>query len=74
MPTSPKHLRTVQRFVHLGGAVLLGTYLYSPWGEASLFTDLIRLVVMPILTLSGLAMWQQARLRRLLHRGRPGGP
>jgi hypothetical protein len=58
--------RKLQRVVHLvAGAALLG-YVYAPLGgelEAA-----VRMVVFPLLVVTGIAMWQAPRLRRGLRR------
>jgi hypothetical protein len=55
-------LRRVQRRVHLlAGAVLL-VYVYAPFGAE--LEDLVRFAVFPMLGLTGIAMWQAARIRR----------
>ena len=69
---TPGQLRRVERRMHLfAGAVLLA-YLYAPFGAE--LEDIIRFVVFPALALTGIAMWQAARVRRALrlvrHRGK----
>jgi len=62
-------LRNALRWPHIGlGAVIVGTYLYSPWGEAPAFRALVLWVAFPALGLSGLALWQWGRIVRLLGR------
>ncbi|MDZ7702856.1 MAG: hypothetical protein U5L04_00035 [Trueperaceae bacterium] len=65
---SNKRLRVFSRWIHIVGAALLGTYLYSPWGSEAWFTALMRWGVMPVLVLTGVAMWKQAQVGRLLRR------
>jgi len=55
--------RRVQRLVHLAAALLLVGYLYAPL-EAQL-QAVIRLAVLPVLVVTGIAMWQASRIRRL---------
>jgi hypothetical protein len=55
--------RRAQRLVHLVAAVVLIAYLYAPL-EAQL-QDAIRFLVLPLLVLTGIAMWQAPRIRRL---------
>jgi thiosulfate reductase cytochrome b subunit len=55
--------RKVQRAVHLAAALLLVAYLYAPL-EAQL-QDAVRFIVLPVLVVTGLAMWQAPRIRRL---------
>jgi hypothetical protein len=60
--------RKMERVIHLaaGGALLV--YVYAPVGES--LEGVIRFMVLPILTLSGVAMWQMARIRRAVKRKR----
>lgn len=65
---SGKQLRRITRWIHIIGSILLGIYIYSPWSRYVAFSRLIQISVIPILTLSGIAMWQQARTLQLLRR------
>lgn len=62
--------RTSERLVHLLAAGALLAYVYLPlWGAlADIVHDVVRLVVFPVLTASGIAMWQIARMRRMQKR------
>lgn len=62
--------RKAQRVVHLAGAAVLLAYVYAPL-EAQL-QDFVRFVVFPVLTLTGIAMWQAPRIRRALRAVRTG--
>lgn len=64
--------RKVQRVVHLAAALLLVAYLYAPL-EAQL-QDAVRFIVLPVLVLTGIAMWQAPRIRRLRKSVRKPGP
>jgi hypothetical protein len=57
-------LRRVQRRVHLLAAAVLFAYVYAPLGAD--LEDVIRFAVFPVLALTGIAMWQAARIRRAL--------
>lgn len=61
-------LRVSLRWFHIVGGLIVGTYLYSPWSANAAFTALTLYVVVPALVLSGLAMWKQGALMRLLRR------
>jgi thiosulfate reductase cytochrome b subunit len=61
--------RRLERLVHLAAGAVLAAYVYLPLGNA--IAGVIRWVVLPMLVLSGLAMWQMARIRRAIHRRRP---
>jgi hypothetical protein len=55
--------RKMLRMVHLITGVALVAYVYLP-APADL-RDAIRVFVLPVLVLTGVAMWQAPRLRRL---------
>lgn len=66
--------RRVQRGVHLAAGFLLIAYVYGPL--AAPFQDAVRFVALPALAVTGIAMWQAPRIRRLrrrlgAERGRP---
>ncbi|HZG09607.1 MAG TPA: hypothetical protein VEZ70_11570 [Allosphingosinicella sp.] len=52
------------RFGHLIASALLGMFIYSPLREDPLLIATIQFLVFPALALSGVWMWQQARLSR----------
>jgi hypothetical protein len=54
----------MQRGVHLIAALVLIGYLYAPIGAQ--LQDVVRFVVLPVLVVTGIAMWQAARIRRVL--------
>jgi hypothetical protein len=58
--------RKAQRRVHLAAALLLIVYLYAPL-ETQL-QDAVRFVSLPALLMTGIAMWQAPRIRRLRKR------
>jgi thiosulfate reductase cytochrome b subunit len=61
--------RKAQRVVHLAAALLLIAYLYAPL--AAQLQDAVRFLALPALVVTGIAMWQAPRMRRL--RNRLGG-
>ena len=63
---SSASLRCAVRLLHIAAACALGTYLYSPLIDATWAARVLQIGVFPAMALSGLAMWQQARLRRWL--------
>ena len=61
-----KTLRKILRYCHISASVVVGTYLYAPiFGDPN-WTTAIRWVVIPLLVVTGLGMWNQAALARLL--------
>ena len=68
---SGKQVRDLQRIVHLVSGLLVGVYIYTPLADVTAFSLLVQLVVVPVLVAAGMAMWQMARLRRVLTRRRP---
>jgi len=65
---SPGEQRKAQRVAHLVAAVVLFAYLYAP---VEPLQDVVRFVVVPLLTATGIAMWQAPRIRRALKARRP---
>ena len=63
---SSASLRRVVRLLHVAAACALGTYLYSPLIDATWAARALQVGVFPAMAVSGLVMWQQARLRRWL--------
>jgi len=59
----PAQQRKAQRAVHLAAALMLVAYVYAPVGAH--LQDGVRFVGLPLLALTGVAMWQAARIRRL---------
>ena len=65
----PATARRALRWLHIIGSVVLGIYLYSPWGTEPAFRALVLYGVFPVLGASGVVMWQLPRLLRT-QRGR----
>ena len=57
--------RKALRWFHIIGGLILGTYIYSPWGSDPVFSAFTLFVVTPAMVLSGLWMWKQAAIMRL---------
>jgi hypothetical protein len=58
--------RKLQRTVHLATGLMLVATIYGP--NLGHFHDFVRLVALPLLVLTGIAMWQAPRIRRLRKR------
>ncbi|MEQ8675498.1 MAG: hypothetical protein RLP44_32715 [Aggregatilineales bacterium] len=61
-----RQLRNTMRVLHLVEAIVLGVFIYGPWGDGSVLEVLIQLVLFPALGISGLIMWQQPRISKFL--------
>ena len=65
---SNKNLRNVIRIIHLIAAATLGMYFYSPIAGDETLRLIIQMVTLPSIVLTGVVLWQQAYLNKLLHR------
>lgn len=70
MAMAPRITRLVVRTVHLTVALLMGTYVYAPAHVAEGLRPTLMFAAVPIATVTGVAMWKQGTIRRLLRRGR----
>jgi hypothetical protein len=70
--TTPGRLRRVQRRAHLLAAAVLLAYVYAPLGPG--LQDVVRFAAFPALAVTGIAMWQAARIRRALRSVRARRP
>ncbi|WKN45649.1 hypothetical protein [Tunicatimonas pelagia] len=53
-----KKQRDIIRIVHLLGAAVIGTYVYSPYSQLAWFTLILQIVIIPALILTGLWLWK----------------
>lgn len=75
-----RRTRTWLRILHLVVGSAMATYVYWPAGQAPVLQSALAAVGVPLVVLSGVAIWQQAKLRRLAaavsprvgRRSRPG--
>ena len=67
MNLSNKTLRNALRAIHLVIGALVVVYMYTPLGDVEWFGSLVRISI-PILTITGLAMWQMPSLTKILKR------
>ena len=65
---SNKNLRNGIRIIHLIAAATLGMYFYSPIAGDETLRLIIQFVTLPSILLTGIALWQQAYLNKLLKR------
>ena len=68
--TSAAGLRQRLRVIHLVTGALVATYIYLPSAGTAWLRWRLMVVVLPGLTVSGVWMWKQAAIRRLLSRPR----
>lgn len=72
MSNTSRTLRLLLRWIHLVSGSLVATVIYSPLRESEAFVLLVQIILLPVIILTGISMWQQARLRRLLGRSSGG--
>jgi len=67
MNFSNKTLRTILRAIHLiiGGMVIAN--IYTPLGAVEWFESLVK-IALPILTLTGISMWQMPFFTKIIKR------
>lgn len=58
-----KQKRKILRILHIIGAILIGTYIYSPYGQLEWFSTIIKFVVIPLLSISGLFLYKPKLLK-----------
>jgi hypothetical protein len=63
--------RSIVRWIHLVLSIPILGYIYSPFEELPKYASRVRLVVVPLILLSGLWMWKGHLVRRLFRRTRP---
>jgi hypothetical protein len=61
-------VRLITRLIHLIGGAVLALYIYSPLGGDPVFSATVQWVTIPLLIITGIVLWQQPRLVRLLRR------
>jgi len=71
---SNKNLRNVIRITHLIAAATLGMYFYSPISGNETLRLIIQFVTLPGIVVTGIALWQQAYLNKLLNRNSRKSP
>ncbi|QLE54963.1 hypothetical protein [Nostoc sp. TCL26-01] len=58
--------RKLIRWIHLISSVAIGTFVYSPWRNQAEFLLFMRILIIPVLTLTGLWMWKGQQIKQLL--------
>ncbi|HTQ53509.1 MAG TPA: hypothetical protein VMI94_03550 [Bryobacteraceae bacterium] len=57
--------RAILRWIHIVFSIPILGYIYSPFDQIPKYAGRVRLVVVPVMLLSGLWMWKGHLLRRL---------
>ena len=70
MSNPNKKARALLRWTHLLVGFLIGVLVYTPARDSEAFVLLMQAAVVPTVTITGLWLWQQARIRRLYRRAR----
>ncbi len=66
---SGKQQRTILRYTHLLAGMLNVFFIYTPLGDISEFELLVQIILIPVIIITGVWMWQQARMRKLITKG-----
>jgi hypothetical protein len=53
-----KKQRNTIRIIHLIGAAAIGTFIYSPFGDLEWFKLTMQILIIPLLTLTGMWLWK----------------
>jgi hypothetical protein len=61
-------IRSILRWIHIVFSIPILGYIYSPFEEIPKYAPRVRLVVVPVMLLSGLWMWKGHVVRRLIRR------
>jgi hypothetical protein len=59
-----KQKRKIIRMLHIIGAILIGTFIYSPYGSIEWFQAMIKFAVIPLLSISGLLLYKPKLLKK----------
>ncbi len=66
---SGKQQRTILRYTHLVAGLLNVFFIYTPLGDVAEFQLLVQIILVPVIVITGVWMWQQARVRKLIAKG-----
>ena len=64
-----QQVKRIERAIHLVGAALLMAFVYSSLIRDDTWITLIRFAVVPVLSVSGIVIWQAPRIVRALRSG-----
>ena len=57
-----KRFRQVVRWLHVTVGVMLILFVYSPLSDVGWYTLVVQALAIPLVSLSGIALWQQPKL------------
>ena len=63
---SGKQQRMILRYSHLLAGMLNVLFIYTPLGDVWAFQLLVQIILVPVIIITGVWMWQQARVRKLI--------
>ena len=63
---SGKQQRTILRYSHLLAGMLNVLFIYTPFGDVWAFQLLVQIILVPVIIITGVWMWQQTRVRKLI--------
>jgi hypothetical protein len=66
---SGKQQRTILRYSHLLAGMLNVFFIYTPLGDVWAFELLVRITLVPVIIITGVWMWKQAYVRKLVTKG-----
>lgn len=65
---SNKQFRNINRIAHLIEGVFIALFVYSPLRTDDTYLAIMQFVILPAIIISGVFMWQQPTIMKLLRR------
>lgn len=65
---SNKQFRNINRIAHLIEGVFIALFVYSPLRTDDTYLAIMQFVILPAIIISGVFMWQQPKIMKLLRR------
>lgn len=59
-----KPKRKTIRILHIIGAIVIGIYIYSPYGGYEWFQSVVKFAIIPLLSISGLLLYKPNLFKR----------
>jgi|LakMenEpi03Aug12_release.lakeMendotaPanAssembly.Ray.scaffolds.fasta_scaffold1658487_2 hypothetical protein len=63
---SNKQFRNIARIAHLIQGVFIALFVYSPLRTDDTYLAIMQFVILPSIIISGMSLWQQPRIMKLL--------